>query len=62
MRIARYLIKVLGWWCEDMQSFKNYYLVATIPLNSGLRPTRADFESDSEYEEHLDYVQQLRSN
>ena len=24
--------------------------------------TRADFESDSEYEEHLDYVQQLRSN
>ena len=32
MRIALCLIKRLGWWCEDMQSFKNYYLVATIPL------------------------------
>ena len=34
MRIALCLIKRLGWWCEDMQSFKNYYLVATIPLSS----------------------------
>ena len=32
MRIALCLIKRLGWWCEDMQSFKNYYLVGTIPL------------------------------
>ena len=32
MRIARYLIKVLCWWCEDMQSFKNYYLVGRAPL------------------------------
>ena len=34
MRIALCLIKRLGWWCEDMQSFKNYYLVGTVPLNS----------------------------
>ena len=31
------------------------YIVKFVPT------TRADFESDSEYEEHLDYVQQLRS-
>ena len=33
MRIALCLIKRLGWWCEDMQSFKNYYLVGTVPLS-----------------------------
>ena len=32
MRIAMCLMKRLGWWCEYMQSFKNNYLVATIPL------------------------------
>ena len=32
------------------------YIVKFVPT------TRADFESDSEYEEHLDYVQQLQSN
>ena len=32
MRIALCLIKRLGWWCEDMQSFKNYYLVGRVPL------------------------------
>ena len=36
MRIALCLIKRLGWWCEDMQSFKNYYLVGTIPLTVGI--------------------------
>ena len=33
MRIAMCLIKRLGWLCEDMQSFKNYYLVGRIPLS-----------------------------
>ena len=32
MRIALCLIKRLGWWCEDMQSFKNKYLVGSAPL------------------------------
>ena len=32
------------------------YIVKFVPT------TRAEFESDSEYEEHLDYIQQLWSN
>ena len=35
MRIAMCLMKRLGWWCEDMQSFKNYYLVGRAPLTGG---------------------------
>ena len=39
MRIALCLIKRLGLWCEDMQSFKNNYLVGRIPLIArGIQP------------------------
>ena len=50
MRIALCLIKRLGWWCEDMQSFKNYYLVGTIPL-----------KGQSVYILHLNWKSRLRA-
>ena len=46
MRIALCLIKRLGWWCEEMQLFKNNYLVETIPLSLADRPGKTDISTE----------------